>query len=133
MNTGAVMDGLAAALDAIGGLKVYEYPPDAIVTPAGIVGYPDPFSFDAVMGRGADRGTFPVHVVVSKSSDRAARSALVEYMAGFGAKSVKAALEVDGTLGGVAASVRVTGFSGVDLDVGGVRYVAASFSVDVIG
>lgn len=133
MNVGAVMDGLAARLATIANLRVFEYPPDAVTPPAGIVGYPAPFNFDATMGRGTDRGRFPVHVVVGRASDRAARDALVPFMAGAGAASVKAAIEADGTLGGAADSARVLEVAGVDLEVGGVRYVSATFTVDVIG
>lgn len=133
MNVGAVMDALAAAIDEIADLRVSAFPPDAIAPPAGFPGYPDPFTFDAAMGRGADRGTFPVYVAVGRASDRAARDALTPYMDGAGARSVKAAIEADRTLGGAASSVRVVSVSGIDLDVGGVRYVAASFVVDVVG
>lgn len=133
MNVGAVMDGLASALGEIADLRVFAYPPDAITAPAAIVSYPDPLDFDLTMGRGSDRASFPVHVLVGRASDRAARDALVEYMAGAGSRSVKAALEVDGTLGGAADSTRVASVTGVDLDVGGVRYVSATFTVDVVG
>lgn len=133
MNVGEAMDGLADALAEIADLRVFEYPPDSIVAPAAIVSYPDPLDFDLVMGRGGDRASFPVHVLVGKASDRAARDALVLYMAGAGERSVKAALEADPTLGGAVDSTRVTSVVGVDLDVGGVRYVSATFTVDVVG
>lgn len=133
MNVGEVMDGLAAALEAIADLRVFAYPPDAIAAPAAIVSYPDPLDFDFTMGRGADRASFPVHVLVGKASDRAARDALVLYMAGAGPRSVKAAIEADPDLGGAADSARVVSVTGVDLEVGGVRYVSATFTVDVVG
>lgn len=133
MNVGTVMDGLAAALAALGDLRVLAYPPDSVTPPAAIVSYPDPFTFDVAMGRGADRGTFPVHVVVGRVSDRAARDALTPYMAGAGARSVKQAIETDPTLGGAADTARVVSVAGIDLEVGGVRYVAATFTIDVVG
>lgn len=133
MNVSAVMDGLGTRLASISGLRVYDYPPDSVSPPAGVVSYPDPLDFDATMGRGADRMTVPIHIIVGRVSDRAARDALAAYMAGSGVKSVKAAIEADGTLGGAADSSRVVSVSGLDLSVGGVSYVAATFSVDVVG
>jgi len=96
------------------------------------VGYPD-MDYDAAMGRGADRGSFPVHVVVGRVSDRAARDALVPYMAGAGAASVVAAIDADPTLGGAADTARVVSAVGVNLDIGGIGYVAATFTIDVVG
>lgn len=132
LDTALVMDGLAAALASIEGLRVLEYPPDAVAPPMAFPGYPAPLDFDATMGR-TDRASFPVHVVVGKVSDRAARDRLTPFMAGAGASSVKVALEVDLTLGGACDSLRVESVAGVDLDVGGIKYLAATFIIDVVG
>lgn len=133
MNVGEAMIGLGEALAAIADLRVFDYPPDSVTPPAAIVSYPDPIDFDMTMGRGSDRATVPVHVVIGRVSDRAARNALTAYMAGSGDRSVKAAIEADRTLGGAVDSVRVVSVSGGELNVGGVSYLAATFSVDLIG
>lgn len=133
MNVGAVMDALADALREIESVRVFEYPPDSVSAPAAIVSYPDPWVFDAAMGRGADSATFPVHVVVGRVSDRASRDALTPYMAGDGARSVKLALETDPTLGAAVDWCRVGEVSVGRIDVGGVMYVAATFQVAVFG
>ena len=132
MNLADVMDGLADVLATLPGLRVFAYPPDDVAPPAGIVGYPTLLTYDAVMGGGANRADVPVHVVVGRASSRAARDALTEYVATSGAKSFHAALEDDPTLGDRAQAARVVSVAGVSLTIGGVSYVAAEFTVDVI-
>lgn len=133
MNVGAVMDGLAEALAPLAGLRIFAYPPDSATPPAAIVSYPETFVFDFTMRRGSDQASFPVHVLVGRVSTRAARDELVEYMAGSGPRSVKAAIEADPTLGGRVDTVQVTTVAGVNLEIGGIGYVAATFTVDVVG
>ena len=133
LNIGAVMNGLGVRLATISGLRVYDFPADDVAVPAGVVGYPDPLEWDVTMDRDTDRATIPVHIVVSKVSDRASRDALTAYMAGSGAGTVKDAIEAEPTLGGAAASVRVMDVRGVNIRIAGVDYVAATFNVDVVG
>lgn len=128
-----VMDGLATRMGTVGGLNVYPFPADNVAVPAAVVGYPEPLEFDVTMGRGTDRATMPVHVVISRVSDRASRDALTDYMGGSGAGTVKAAIEADKTLGGASSSVQVTEVRGVNIRIAGVDYIAATFMVDVVG
>lgn len=134
LDVASVMDGLATRLRTISGLRVFAYPPDAIAPPAAVVSYPEPLEWDVTMGPSpVDHATVSVHVAVGRVSDRAARDKLASYMAGSGASSVKAAIEADGTLGGAADSTSVVSVTGLDLNIGGVAYVAATFTCDVIG
>jgi hypothetical protein len=57
------------------------------------VNFPDEYLFDSTSGRGMDRISLFVDVLVGKVSDRAARDDLAPYCDGSGIKSVKQVLE----------------------------------------
>jgi hypothetical protein len=131
MNLAEVMQQVADQLDTIDGLRVFGYPPDAVDSPAGIVSYPDEIVFDQTYGRGMDRITLPVFVVVARVSDRATREHIGRYVDGSGASSVKAVVE-----GGTYTafdSVRVTGAEFDVVSIGGTEYLSARFTLDIAG
>lgn len=123
------MDAIGVRLATISGLRVADYPSDAANPPQAIVSLPETIEYDSTFARGADRVIIPITVLVGKVSDRAARDALAAYVSGTGAKSVKAA--VDGTLAGVAHTVRVTGAKVDVITIGAVDYLGASFEAEV--
>jgi hypothetical protein len=88
-----VMDELAARLDVIDGLRVHAFPADNVNVPQAVVTYPETLTFDETYGRGSDRLTIPVVVLVGKASDRASRDQLAAYADGSGVKSIKSAIE----------------------------------------
>ncbi|HEX6579214.1 MAG TPA: hypothetical protein VF082_12690 [Jiangellaceae bacterium] len=132
MNLAEVMDAVAARLDTIDGLRVHANPGQAITPPGGVVLYPEDYTYDATYGRGMDRMTLPVLLVVGKASDRAARDALGAYCDGDGPKSVKRVLEAGGwctefdTLRVVDADFDVYTIAGTD-------YIGALFELDIAG
>lgn len=131
MNLDAVMEQVASKVDLIADLRVFAYPPDSLTPPAAVVSYPETYTFDETYGRGSDRLTLPVVVVVGKVTDRGTRESLAAYCDGSGAKSVKQAVET----GGYTAlhSVRVTGIEFDVVTIGGTDYMAALFSLDITG
>jgi hypothetical protein len=131
MLVSSVMDGLGARLSGITGLRVHDYPADAVAVPAAIVLYPT-LTYDFTAGRGTDRASFQALVLVGKVSDRSARDALAAYMDGAGARSIKAAVEADKTLGGAAHTTRVTEATVETFTVGAVEYLGARFTIDVV-
>lgn len=131
MNLGAVMDAVAARLDTIVGLRCFAYPPDAIQPPAAIVSYPETIAFDATYGRGMDRITLPLVVVVGKVHDRSTRDVLGAYCGGSGATSVKAVLE-----SGTYTAFDVVRVASAEFDVvtiAGTEYMAGLFELDIAG
>jgi hypothetical protein len=128
LDLNAAMDAIGARLLTIGGLRVYDYAADQIAAPGGVVGLPE-VAYDVTKARGTDFAVFTVHVLVSKVSDRASRDALSQYLAGTGAKSVKAA--IDGTLGGAVHHARVASAAARTVPVAGVDYLAAVFQIEV--
>ena len=131
MDVAASMQAVADRLDVITGLRCYGYPVGKVTPPAAVVSYPTALDFDETYGRGSDRLTLPVVLVVGKASDRAARDALGAYCNGTGPRSVKATLES----GAYTAfdSIRVVS---VDFDVytiAAVDYLTAIFAIDLYG
>jgi hypothetical protein len=106
----ALRAGLATRLATISGLNAHADVPDSVTPPAATV-RPAPETFiqwDTSMSRGSDDCTFVVTLFVSRASDTAGQSALDEYLAGSGAKSIKTAIEGDATLAGIAHWLQVT-------------------------
>jgi hypothetical protein len=99
--------GLAEALRAIPSLRVYELLPDN-PNPPGVAISLDRVVYDSVFARGCDEYEFTVHLFVARGDDRSAQVRIEDYVAGSGPSSIKAAIEADPTLGGVAQTVRVS-------------------------
>jgi hypothetical protein len=139
MDLAAVMDEVGDLLDGIFAGRVFRHPPDgAVPPPAAIVTYPESIDFDATFARGMDRiPDLPVIVLVGRVSARAARTRLAAYVAGAGAKSVKATLEAPGqpTGGGYTAfdTLRVTSVAFDIVAFARVEHLAATFTLDIAG
>lgn len=131
MNLAAVIDDIADELDDIAELNVYPFAAEHVTVPAAVIGYPESYEFDQTYGRGSDRMTLPIFVLVGKVSDRAARDALGAYVNGSGTSSIKANLE-----GGSYSSfdsLRVQSVEFETISVAGQEFLAGVFSVDVFG
>lgn len=131
MNLADVMDQVATQLDTISGLRVFAFPPDHLNPPAAVVSYPDSYNYDETYGRGMDRISLPVVVVVGKVSDRASRDNLATYADGSGSDSVKAVVEA-GTYTAFD-TVRVESVDFDVVDIAGISYMAALFTLDIAG
>lgn len=132
MNLAAVMDEVAGVLDTLTGLRVTAWPPGSVVPPAGIVSYPDGFTYDETYGRGSDRiDQLTMTLVVGKVTERSARDKVSAYTAGAGELSVKAAMEAHTWTSCDDLTVSRCEFEIVT--IGGVDYLAATFYADVLG
>lgn len=132
MNVSDVADQIGTRLESISGLRVYVGPPRSISVPAAVIAMPENIAFDATYGRGADRATWPILVLVGQPSDRTAMERLGAYCDGSGTASIKAVLE-SGDSYTAFHTIRVTK---VDFDVvnwQGTDFAAALFEVDVFG
>lgn len=123
LDLNTAMDAIGARLLTITGLRVFDYSAENIAVPAAVVSLPA-ITYDVTKARGVDQAVFPVHVLVSRVSDRASRDKLSAY-----ATSVKNA--IDGTLGGTVQAARVTGSTMSMMQVAGVDYLAATFEIEV--
>jgi hypothetical protein len=131
MNLATVMAQLATQLDTIAGLRVHGSPPGTVVPPAAIVDYPDEITYDASYGRGCDRITLPVWVVIGRPTDRSTAALLAAYATGSGGSSVKQVVEAGSYTAFDSVRVARAEFDGVD--IGGVVYIAGRFELDIIG
>lgn len=127
----AIRTGLKDRLTTIPGLKAYAEAPGTVMVPCAMV-LPGPIDFDQSMARGADLFVFEVRLLVGRPVDKLAQEHLDIYLAGSGESSVKAAIEGDGTLGGVADWARVVAvLSYGDIEHSGLPYLGARFRVEV--
>lgn len=131
MNLHNVLEAIATQLGTITGLQVHSFPPDAIYPPAAVVDYPESITYDVTYGRGVDRMTVPIVVLVGRVSDRSSREQLAAYCDGSGASSIKAVLEA-GTYTAFGA-IRVQSVEFDSYTWNGVDYAAALFTCDVSG
>jgi hypothetical protein len=133
MDIIAVMDEVAAQVDTIAGLRVSAFPPDSITPPAAVLDLPSEIRFDETFGRGMDRITMPLAVVVGKLDARSTRKHILPYFAGAGPKSIKQVVE--------AGTYTTFDFVRVMADddpfevwtIAGVAYLAGAFSLDIAG
>lgn len=129
-----IMDGIAAvARDSMLGFgdRVYDWPTLTVNPPCLVVGYPTSLTFDATYGRGADRATFPVWVVLGRVDARSTRDVLGDYLGPVdNVTSVKSVL--DGDLDGSCQSARVTAATVEAVNISGVDYQSIRFDLDVL-
>lgn len=110
-DIGAIRAALAASLQPAFDGQTFPYqqfnptPPCAQVSRG-------PVTYDEAFGAGVNQMTFIVTAFVALTSDQGAQTLLDDYLAPTGAKSIKAALEADETLGGQIQTLHVTDATG---------------------
>lgn len=105
--------GLAANLKAIPGCQVSPYMLSSPTHPClYVLPHSEGVLYDQAMLRGVDQWMLSVVAETTMGGDRAAQELMDEFMAPSGAKSVKAAVESDRTLGGTVDDLRVVSASG---------------------
>jgi hypothetical protein len=127
-----VINELATRLDTITGLQVYAYPVDTVQTsPVAVFGYPERKEYDQTYGRGMDKMSLDLFVMVMKPYDRSAMNNLIGYADGSGANSVKAVLE-----SGTYTAFDVIQVVDVEFDViriGSIDFATAEFTIMIAG
>lgn len=101
-----VATGLATRLATISGLRTSTYMPEQLNTP---IGFPvlESIDYHRAFQGGNVQMRFSVIVIVGRYLDRTAHASLDAFLSFSGATSVRAALEGDLTLGGVAQTLIV--------------------------
>lgn len=124
--------GLKTRLATISGLRAYDKWPGN-VTPPGAIVMPVDGEYDQVMGDNPDTVyKFEVTLAVQLGSYETAQDKLDEYVNPAGARSVRAAINGDRTLGGVADATWVRRFREYGtLDINGKDYAGVIFDVEV--
>lgn len=121
--------GIATNLRTISGLRVFEEIPDNPSPPTAIVMLNN-ISYHRSMQNGLTEYQFVVQVIVGRAAERNAQRYLDLYCDVVGASSVKAAVELDRTLGGAAQDTVVMAMPNVgSIIVNDQTYLAADFTV----
>lgn len=131
MNLADCMDQIATQVDTITGLRVYAWPVPSVTPPAAVMTYPGSYEFDSTYGRGMDRLSLLMAVVVGRADQRTARDRLGAYVNGSGAESIKAVVEA-GTYTAFH-TVRVVGVDFGEVTIAATAYLGATFELDIAG
>ena len=124
-----VADGIKTRLATISGLRTFSYQPEQVNPP---VAFPvvESVEFHGAFGGGDVRMRFGVFVIVGRYLDRVAHANLDGYLSYSGATSLRAAIEGDRTLGGVANTLILeNGLSVSALSVAEAEFLQVSFSL----
>lgn len=126
-----VAQGLADRLTTISGLRSYTFQPEQLNPP---FAYPqiNSVNYHRAFGGGDVVMDWTIHVVVGRWTDRTAHALLDDFLSYSGAKSIRAAIEGDTTLGGVCQTLIVR--SGADitsLDAGGAEFLQIQLQLEV--
>ena len=128
---GQIQDGLAANLATISCLRTSSFVPDNPSPPIAIP-MPKGIEYDKAFGGGLHMFRYDIIVIAVRASERIAQSVLDAYCDPSGSSSVKAALESDRTLGGVAQDLWVGQRTDIKaLQISETTYLAAYFDVQV--
>jgi len=128
-----VATGLQTRLATISGLRTFSYQPEQENPP---FAYPEinRVDYHRAFSGGDVVMDWTIYVVVGRWLDRTAHASLDDYLSYSGAKSVRAAIEADQTLGGVCSTLIVR--SGADitsLDANGAQFLVIQLQVEVHG
>jgi hypothetical protein len=136
MNPSTVRTNLKTALSTITGMRVFDYVPDSTNIPTNnafaIVGQLS-MNYDFTLNRGFDSASCQIIVVVGRMSEKDGQSRLDGLLASSGSTSIKAAVEVDKTLGGAVQTLRVVSASPGTITSANIDYLSYQYSVELIG
>jgi hypothetical protein len=124
-----VAEGLKARLATVTGLRTFSYQPEQVNPP---VAFPvlDSIDYHRAFGGGDVQMRFTIIVIVGRYLDRVAHTNLDGFLSFSGATSLRAAIEGDKTLGGVAETlVMDSSLSIGSLAIAEAEYLQVSFSV----
>lgn len=134
MNVSEVRAEIGVKLGVITGLRVFPYTVKKVPPPGAIVGMPGVITYDQTYGRGSDRITLPLWVMVAHVDARSAEADLDAYMDGSGTRSVKAAVDSSNTNPYSSCdTVTVTTAEPDFYTSGAVLLLGAEFTVDITG
>lgn len=127
-------DGLASLIDNISGLRVIDYPSDALNQfPVAVILFTGR-SLDVTLAGSTFLGEITVKVLVAKGNQLEAFDELDKYMEATSTESIEAAVDADNTWNGKVDDGRLRSITNVGIQEfpGGGRYVAADFNFTFI-
>jgi hypothetical protein len=129
----ALRDGLKTRLATVTGIYTHDTIPDDVYPPAAIVGFPTSVRYDFAMRTAVSRYLFPVRIIAGRTMEAESQDKIDDLVSPNGALSIRAAIDGDPTLGGVAHSTRVVEARDFGVyEVAGVSYIGGEFEIEVI-
>ena len=129
----AIRAGLAANAYTLGTVNTYRNVPEAVEPPCVLILPDQPFFEIESMGRGHFSYYFRALLLVASTISDQAQDMLDDYLSSSGTGSLRAALEVDKTLGGIAENATVTACTTYgDVEWNDLRYWGAELTVRVL-
>jgi hypothetical protein len=128
-----IADGLKTRLATISGLRTFNYQPEQINPP---IGFPvlEGIKYHGAFAGGDVVTDWSVVVIVGRYTDARAFVTLDDYLSYSGAKSVRAALEGDLTLGGVVSTMMVSNGASISPESQeGAEFLMVRFTCQVHG
>lgn len=114
-------------------LYTYDTIPDDVYVPCAIVGMPTRVSYDFSFRSAVTRFTFPMRVLVGRTTEGESQDRLDDFASADGTSSLRAAIDGDPTLGGVANTTRVVEARDFGVyEVAGVSYIGMELEIEVI-
>lgn len=129
----SVREGLGNQIRLITSLNVYDTVPDSLMVPCAVIGLPSTVEYDYAFRSPVVRTVIPVRVYACDVQEDQAQNKLDAFVSADGVESVRAAVDLDPTLGSVAHSSRVVSAQGYGVyEVAGVQYLGIEFNVEVV-
>ena len=123
-----ISEALANSLTLIPGLRVVQYVPDQLNPPVAI----DSVTYHRAFGGGDATHEYTVTVIVGRANERTAQGQLDDFLSYDGARSVRAAVELDPTLGGIVQTLIVTGGGNIaPVSIGDNVYISVEFNISI--
>jgi len=132
-TTNQVMSGIKTRLATISGLRAFQYQPSQINPPTA---FPviNSITYHKAMAGGMVAYDLSVILIVGRYTDDRAHDLLDDYISYSGVKSIRAAIEADQTLGGIAHNTIVSQtYNITSLNVADADFLQVSTSVLVNG
>lgn len=133
MNLQTVRQNLAAALENVNGLRVYDTVPTQISPPAAIV-----ILQDGTYDNDFDRAilvNYVALIALTRADDRHGQELLDEFLSDGGINdSIYTQIAADSTLGGACDSARVVGWNPPNtFTIAGIDYLGVEINIEVLG
>ena len=126
-----IKKGLADRLATVSGLRVAAQIPEQINPPVAVVSRAQ-VNYHRDMAGGTTEWTMQVQLIAGRMADRQAQRTIDAWLSWDGAKSVRNAIEADGTLGGAALDTIVTSADALTtFQIGDSEYIGVTLNVTV--
>ena len=128
-----VKTGLKTRLDTITNFRAYANQPDQLNPGIAGMGYPtlERIAYHGAMGAGLVTMEFEITCIISRQSERTAQDVL-DALLGYGAGSIRNAIEGDPTLGGIVNQAVVESANTIEVvDANDTQYFTVDFRVVV--